>query len=357
MCRLAAVAATSVAAIVMIAKAAATPHGGDTSACPAAASDGNSSSPADVEMLVLAMQWPFSTCVGLASKAGTSCLSPPAAFVVHGLWGIHATGPRSSCCRDNLRGTESALGELTPIGDFAPQLQRMWPDLTARESAIEMWNREWQQYGSCSGLSMRQYFRKALELSRRFDILRALYAEHIFASSRRNAELYSFERVQHAVDSVAGGSRVRIRCQRERAAGNDSVVLLDEVLVCLDKHGTRTVDCPSTCLAIEDGAECCRSGERIRVPFWSHEKRHHDGAVSGGSGHPSPMASPSSISSNSSLSPNKKDNVAVDPVAGSVAGQLIGICVLAAGVGFYLFKQFFDQRRPVTAFVDYQRIP
>jgi ribonuclease I len=338
-------------AIRLLAVAAEMPGGGRPPACPASSATApNSSREApSIDMLVLAMQWPFSTCLALGEKAGASCRSPVAAFVVRGLWAMHAGGQRPRCCFDNLRGAEGNLS-LTPISDLAPQLQRMWPDLTNRESAIEMWNREWQNYGSCSGMPMRQYFRKTLELSRRFDILRELYAERIYASSRRNAQLYSFERVQHAVDSVAGGARVRIRCHRSTNTSNDSSVLLDEVLVCMDTRGIHTVDCPDACFAIRDGEQCCDASEFIRIPFWSHEKRHPNGVSGDNSHHHQPL-------SNSSSNSTGSDASATDTNGSSLLGQVIGISVVVAGVAFYLFKQCFEQRTPVTAFVDYQRIP
>lgn len=281
----------------------------------------------DFDILVLAMQWPASACIVLDDAAGDACRSPPAAFVVRGLWPTRVVGVQPRCCH---RGNFS----VAAIADLTPQLRHLWPVLSRGASATELWESQWMKHGSCTGLSCRSYFRRVVELARRFDFLRALSAQGIVASDHRTHRLAD---VQSALDAAVGGSRVNVRCRKSWKGS-----VLDSIHVCLDSSGSIVGSCPTKCNKVED--DCC--GARLRIPFWSRDNgsgsfgRRNRSTSTGGHGE------------------NRNAGGAVPDPAGYWTGQVVGICVLVGGAGFWIFKQAtLDRRRTGTGMVDgYQRI-
>ena len=195
------------------------------------------------------MQWPFSVCATSSPHTADVCRSPPTSFTVRGLWPTASKTEQSpTCC--GLPFSEAA------ISDIAPALRRYWPDLSTRANDVALWETQWLIHGSCSGLLQRNYFRKVLELSRRYAFLRSLNAEGIVASLEKD---HDFNTVQRGVSEAAGGHRVLMRCTR--ANGH---YYLDALQVCLHRESFSTVDCPNQCL------DCCSSNEKIRIPYWRH---------------------------------------------------------------------------------------
>lgn len=199
------------------------------------------------------MQWPFSVCATISPHTANVCRSPPTSFTVRGLWPTASEkGQSPTCCGMPF--------STAAISDIAPALRRYWPDLSARADDVALWKTQWLIHGSCSGLLQRNYFRKVLELSRRYAFLRSLNAEGIVASLEKD---HDFNTVQRGVNEAAGGHRVHMRCVR--ANGH---YYLDALQVCLHRGSFSTVDCPHHC--IDGNDDCCSSNEKIRIPYWRH---------------------------------------------------------------------------------------
>lgn len=281
----------------------------------------------DYDILVLALQWPFSTCVSLGDAAGDACLSPPAAFIIDGLWPARVAGEQPRCCFAG-RNRSDAIFSVAPIVDLTPQLRHMWPDMSQDANPRSLWKAQWEKHGSCSTFSCRAYFRKVLELSRRFDFLRALSAQGVVASARRS---HKFDRVQDAADVAAGGSRVRLRCHRTSRG-----TVLDALHVCTDKDGLRTVNCPASCM--EDDQACCQTGERIRIPFWSYERNSEN------------QSSVPNDSKDSSVQRQESSGISISAIA--------GVAVLACACIAWLFRKFYQSHMRARSMNDhpYQRI-
>jgi ribonuclease I len=297
-----------------------------------ASTDQNQTAPT-VDMLVLALQWPFSVCTFLGREAGIACMSPPASFIVGGLWPSQESGHYPLCCLASpyALGTRNNSFALGRIVDLEPQLRRLWPDLSSRESATRLWKMQWDKHGTCSRFTVRGYFRKVLELARRFDFMRALSAEGIVASAQRR---HTLSKVQRAVNYATGGSSVRLECRRTWQG-----TILTALHVCFDADGFRAVDCPFACK--KRGDTCCHTGELIQIPYWSRE---------------------SNIPPENATSATGPDGASGETDARGngnyLAGQIAGILVVVAGIGVWLFKQFFELRNPPagTLEVPYQRI-
>lgn len=280
---------------------------------------------ATYDLLVLSMRWPFSACAFLGSNAGAACSSPPAAFVVGGLRPGTLKGAPPMCCGSGLESLDREFS-LVPISDIAPQLLRLWPDFRQNESTIDMWRLYWQRYGSCTSFSLRTYFRKILVLSRRFDFLRALSAEGVVASGQR---VHDQAVVQRAVNTAVGGFHVCMSC---RAANN--VVILRDIRVCLNKQGTRPIDCPEECGATTD--EVCDPGRPLRIPFWRHEKTG-----------PAPDEAPEQDDD----SPEDGDSATTYWIR-----QSTEFAVLIAAISFAIYKQCLERHSNRSTEGSYQRI-
>lgn len=310
--------------VLVFVAALAVAHGND--ACNNTSSE---PAPSDYDILILALQWPFSTCVSLGDAAGDACQSPPAAFVIDGLWPARVAGEQPRCCVMGLNATEAAFS-LAPIVDLTPQLLRLWPDMSANADPKRLWREQWERHGSCSNFSCRAYFRKVLELSRRFDFLHALSAQGVVASARRS---HRFSHVQQAANVAVGGSQVRLRCHRSTHG-----TVLDALHVCTDRDGLRTVDCPASCM--EDDQACCRTGQRIQIPFWSFERNVEN-------------TTSSSRDTESKLSPKKQVYF-----AGMAFSTVAGIVVLTCACAAWMFRKFYESHLRATGINShpYQRI-
>jgi ribonuclease I len=285
---------------------------------------------AGFDLLVLSMMWPFSSCVFLDKLAGDACESPPATFVVRGLRPTSLAGPQPLCCAPSQPSDLRADDALDQVKDIAPQLRRLFPDLSLRGSASDLWAAQWEKYGACTGLSCRAYFRRVLELARRFDFMRALSARGIVASDHRRHKMSA---VQRAADAAVGGARVRVRCKQTWRG-----TVLDALHICLDTSGVRVVDCPASCA--EGDVGCCESGSHVTLPFWSRDTGAAGRNASGDGGR------------------GQQHDGAGEHAAEYWAGQATGIIVLVGGVAFWIFKQStIDRRRTGTGITDYQRIP
>ncbi|PXF40788.1 Ribonuclease S-7 [Gracilariopsis chorda] len=225
------------------------------------------------ELYVLSLHWPFSVCSRPTAHSAL-CHYPPPTFTIGGLWPLSTSrSAQPTCCARSF--------SLSTIFDIAPALRRYWPDFEHADEAA-LWRTQWVLHGSCSGLGLRTYFKKVLELSRRYDFVRALNSHGVVASTNK---AHAFELVQNALNEATGGYRVRMRCEK---ALNHTV--LHAVHVCL--HNTRfdTINCPHTCvISTNDSSQqgCCDPSKRIYIPYWSHasdssEEGQHDAAMPAG---------------------------------------------------------------------------
>eukprot|EP00178_Gracilaria_changii_P001254 TRINITY_DN1174_c0_g2_i1.p1 TRINITY_DN1174_c0_g2~~TRINITY_DN1174_c0_g2_i1.p1 ORF type:complete len:388 (-),score=107.84 TRINITY_DN1174_c0_g2_i1:206-1330(-) len=204
------------------------------------------------DMYVLSLQWPFSSC-SLSSSRAPICQYPPPSFVVRGLWpSSHSLQWSPTCC--------SASFSLSTILDIAPALRRYWPDLQHADEP-QLWRRQWLLHGSCSALGLRTYFKKVLELSRRYDFVRSLNSHGVVASANKPHDL---QLVQRALDEATGGYHVRMRCERSSSSSN----MLRAVHVCLHKTRFDTINCAAQCDA--QHTHCCDATQPILIPYWSH---------------------------------------------------------------------------------------
>lgn len=290
------------------------------------------------DVLVLSLVWPFSSCIHLQNMAGDVCQSPPVGFVVRGLWPARNSSHQPSCCGAGRGSAYRSNFNPAEIIDLAPQLRHVFPDLSVYSSPLRLWRLQWDVFGSCSRLTQRAFFRKMIELYRKFTFYRALSASGIVASDHRTHSLSSIQ----AVIEGSLQKRVHIFCQDSWKG-----TILDGINVCLDKRGGRVVDCPRKCTrGATKEQKCCEEGSRLTIPFWSREKGRPKGALN--------SSAPVDATQGGQAAAQNDYGMRGQ---GYWVGQVLGFIMVAGGVSFWIFKQStLDWRRPTAASHDYQRI-
>lgn len=109
-------------------------------------------------------------------------------WLIHGLWPSNTNGHNPFYC-NNHRFNES---ELAPI---LPDLSAKWLDIKKGEYSYEFWRYQWKKHGTCavdveSTNSEFKYFKKALELSNKFNIRKILEQSQIKPGQKANIHSY-----------------------------------------------------------------------------------------------------------------------------------------------------------------------
>ncbi|GJY15431.1 extracellular ribonuclease LE, partial [Tanacetum coccineum] len=111
--------------------------------------------PPQVTSYILAEQWPPGVCTG---NSGVTCkIKPvPTEFTIHGLW----PQPNGAASTEQF--------DANKIATLTSKLNNNWPNLESKQQQvvfnIDFWKAEWNKHGRYSGLGVREYFEKSLEL-------------------------------------------------------------------------------------------------------------------------------------------------------------------------------------------------
>ena len=199
----------------------------------ALAQDRRQGEPGQFDFYVLALSWSPSYCEATQDRAPNrapdqQCAGRPFAFVVHGLWPQYERGFPSYCQVPAPRLDRSIVGSML---DLMPSPRLIF--------------HEWDQHGTCSGLSPHAYF----ENVRKARALVKIPADYLDLG--KPITVTPDEVAEAFVKSNPGLSRVAmaVSCDRKR---------LTEVRVCLNKDFSFR-DCA------EIGRRACRQ-ESIAMP-------------------------------------------------------------------------------------------
>ncbi|KAK9666190.1 hypothetical protein RND81_14G167600 [Saponaria officinalis] len=104
----------------------------------------------------IVMTWPTTLCLTL--KDGRRCVQRTAAdFRMHGLWPAYANETSAVNC-PNPPPYRRDIGEMVK-----PPLATWWPGYAKSDNLL--WAEEWYKHGSCSGLTLMEYFSNASRLA------------------------------------------------------------------------------------------------------------------------------------------------------------------------------------------------
>nr|XP_022287332.1 ribonuclease T2-like isoform X2 [Crassostrea virginica] len=81
------------------------------------------------------------------------------------------------------------------------QLAKLWPNLKASSTNREFWEREWKKHGSCSSLTIEQYFEKVIQLATLYNIYNILEKNSIKPSSKIH---YTDKDISESIQKVTG---------------------------------------------------------------------------------------------------------------------------------------------------------
>ncbi|GKD41638.1 ribonuclease 2-like protein [Tanacetum coccineum] len=166
--------------------------------------------PPQVTSFILAVQWPPGVCSG---NSGVACqIKPvPTEFTIHGLW-------------PEPKGAESTeIFDANKLATLATELCKYWPNLKSTQQSISInatfWLEEWKKHGKYSGLGVREYFEKSLELHKHAGQgLRAkLAAEKIIPTIYNTYKLVD---IQAAVNRINDGFSGTIICVQRQGSSN-----------------------------------------------------------------------------------------------------------------------------------------
>eukprot|EP00884_Botryococcus_braunii_P012243 jgi/Botrbrau1/21019/Bobra.0144s0032.1 len=151
-------------------------------------------------------------------------------FTIHGLW------PQSLTQHEGPNDCEGPDFEISSLKDLIHDLNRYWPSFKASSEKhnTEFWEHEWEKHGRCAApclSSERDYFSKALELSRTFDLLSALMEADIEASGDK---LYNVGDIAEAIRRKHNALPL-LECQVKGE--------ITAVITCISKD-FEAIDCP-----------------------------------------------------------------------------------------------------------------
>lgn len=191
-----------------------------------------STSNGDFHLFYFVQQWLGSYC----DQRGTRCCYPPTGkprpdFTVYGLWPYYNDGTFPyNCGSDNF---DEAI--LKPMQG---SLRQAWPSFTCPQIGRKFWVHEWNKHGTCSKsvLSETAYFQAAINLKNKVNILQALAK----AGITPNNQMYPLKAIKTAIARATGGFHPWVDCNHD-AQGKSQIW---QVSMCVDKSGTRLVNCP-----------------------------------------------------------------------------------------------------------------
>lgn len=139
---------------------------------------------------MFSQQWPKTFCFTWTEKnPNNECtLTKNNEWSIHGIWPSITNGSSPFYC-NNLPFIES---QLAPI---LPKLSAKWLNIKKGDYLYAFWKYEWKKHGTCavdvkSVNSEIKYFKKALELSDKFNIKRILKRSEIEPGKKTNIYKY-----------------------------------------------------------------------------------------------------------------------------------------------------------------------
>ncbi|CAO2829582.1 unnamed protein product [Amaranthus hypochondriacus] len=185
----------------------------------------------DFHYFYFVQQWLGSYC----DQNGEKCCYPPTGkpgpeFSIYGLWPYYNDGSFPyNCGGGNF---DEAL--LKPMQD---RLRKEWPSFTCPQIGRKFWVHEWNKHGTCSKSALGEiaYFQAALNLKNRVNVLQALTR----AGIRPNNQMYPLKSVKEAIAKTTG-FHPWVVCNRN----SQGISQIWQVAVCVDKSGTRLINCP-----------------------------------------------------------------------------------------------------------------
>ncbi|XP_047062778.1 ribonuclease 1-like [Lolium rigidum] len=203
----------------------------------------SSSAATDFDFFYHVQQWPGSFCDTKGGCCFPGNVKPAVDFGIHGLWPNYAAcrpavGKNKTECWPEFCNAADTFDPLL-VSDLKNGMDRNWATLSCKSNdSTGFWSHEWEKHGTCSNMDQHAYFAAALEFKARFNLTQILLDAGVVPSDE---ETYGVSSILDAI-TAATGSKPSIGCNK----GVSGEMQLYEVYHCVDRTGTRPVDCPGT---------------------------------------------------------------------------------------------------------------
>ncbi|XP_054824794.1 ribonuclease 1-like [Prosopis cineraria] len=200
----------------------------------------------DFDFFNFVQEWPGSYCDTQKSCCYPATGKREADFGIRGLCLNCNDGSYPSNCDSSNPFKQSDILALTS------SLQKDWPTLACRSgNGIELWSHEWEKHGTCSESVLQQhnYFKTALSLKQRSNLLQALNSARIEANGRS----YSLRSMKGTIKEGIGYA-LFIECNKD-SSGNSQ---LYQVYLCVDTSASNFTESPVL--------PKCKCGSQIQFP-------------------------------------------------------------------------------------------
>lgn len=113
-------------------------------------------------------------------------------WTIHGFWPSNDNGNHPRSCQN------TAFNYLMINQNVRNRMENMWPNLK-KGTNQQFWTTQWQNHGTCSNMSIGNYFRKAIELSDQYNIMEILLNRNITPSM-----VYDIREIEAAMRNRTG---------------------------------------------------------------------------------------------------------------------------------------------------------
>ncbi|KAL6564608.1 hypothetical protein OROMI_016058 [Orobanche minor] len=205
------------------------------------------SSSQNFDFFYFVQQWPASYCDTRRGCCYPTTGKPDEDFSIHGLWPNNNNGNWPQNCDP-----ASSLDE-SEISDLVSRMQKDWPSLTCPSGdGMRFWSHEWNKHGTCTSLKEHAYFKAALDLKRKANLLQILKYRGFHPGKS-----YSKESMKNAIEEGIG-HEAYVECNVD-AQGNHQIY---QVYLCVDKSASNFIKCP----LLPSGIAC---GPTVEFPSFS----------------------------------------------------------------------------------------
>ncbi|CAI0556181.1 unnamed protein product [Linum tenue] len=182
------------------------------------------------DFFYLVMQWPRAVC----NQPRSNCRAAvPRTFTIHGMWPQTNRGGSPQNCPGRVRDVRSSgRVDRGTLG----AMDRQWPNLKrgGRDPNSQFWTHEWNKHGTCSRMSLQNYFRRAVDRAASVDVLRLLRSNRIQPDNR------SYRRA--AIEAALNRYDPVVKCNDVRSGGR-TYKQIHEIRFCVQRDGNRVVSC------------------------------------------------------------------------------------------------------------------
>ncbi|KAJ8648164.1 hypothetical protein MRB53_001187 [Persea americana] len=193
----------------------------------------------DFDYYSLVLMWPASYCFQSAAGCCLPTTGKPALdFFITGLQTHNsATGDVAAKCKHSNF-------YVKELADLTDDLYAYWTNIRCPSTnPLSNWKNSWKTSGVCSGLGEHDYFKTALELREKLDLL-SIFKKNGIVPSGEN--FYNVEFIKKVIKKSLGVS-VAIECNRNMWDESQFY----QIYVCFDKDASTIISCPnvkpSTC--------------------------------------------------------------------------------------------------------------